>query len=104
MGFSYFDMEFINRFPYLKWNFPHKFRAIFAYFRDFRGLEMGFPALEMNLCGKFKIRKSSNKFHIKVGKPLSKLQTALFKRGSERNCKNKNVLEFDVEKDGGIIF
>ena len=28
---------------------------------------------------------------------------ALFKRGLERNYNNKNVLEFDVEKDGGII-
>ena len=29
---------------------------------------------------------------------------ALFKRGLERKCKSKNVLEFDVEKNGGIIF
>ena len=27
-----------------------------------------------------------------------------FQRGLERNGKNRNVLEFDVEKDGGIIF
>jgi hypothetical protein len=32
------------------------------------------------------------------------LRNALFKRGLERNGKNKNGLEFDVEKDGGIIF
>ena len=24
--------------------------------------------------------------------------------GLERNCKSKNVLEFDIEKDGGIVF
>ena len=52
----------------------------------------------------FQIRKSSNKFHIKIRKPNSKLRTALFKRVLERSCKRKNVLEFDVEKDGGIIF
>ena len=40
---------------------------------------MGFPAFEMG----------------------KKLRKALFKRGLERN---KNVLEFDVEKDGGINF
>ena len=48
-----------------------------------------------------KIRKCSTKFHIKVRVNLRK---TLFKRGLERNCKSKNVLEFDVEKDGGIIF
>ena len=31
-------------------------------------------------------------------------KTALFKRGLERDCKSKNVLKFDVEKDVGIIF
>ena len=36
-------------------------------------------------------------------KPHFKLRTALFKRGLERNCKRNNVLEFDIEKDGGII-
>ena len=46
------------------------------------------------------IRKSSTKFHIKVRKPHFKLRKVLFKRG----LKSKNVLEFDVEKDGGIIF
>ena len=30
------------------------------------------------------------------------MRKALFKRGLERNCKNKNVLEFDVKKDGGF--
>ena len=52
-------------------------------------------------CGKyhFRIRKSSTKFHFKVRKPHFKLRKALFKRGLERNGKNKNVLEFDVEKD-----
>ena len=91
------------------------------------GLEMGFPAFEkekniskagktisrlqncgnnvkiaQKLCGKFhfRIRKCSTKFHIKlkVTKPHFKLRKALFKRGLERNCENKNVLEFDVEK------
>ena len=53
------------------------------------------------LCGKFDfgIRKSSTKFHFKVRKHHTKLRKALFKRGLERNGKNKNVLEFDVEKD-----
>ena len=32
------------------------------------------------------------------------MRKALFKRGLERNGKNKNVLEIDVETDGGIIF
>ena len=50
------------------------------------------------------IRKSSTKFHIKVRKHHFKLRKALFKMDLERNCKYKNVLEFDVEKDGGIIF
>ena len=51
------------------------------------------------LCQKFniRIRKSRTQFHIKVRKPHFKLQKALFKRGLERNCKSKNVLEFDVE-------
>ena len=47
----------------------------------------------------FRIRK-----YIKVRKPHFKLPKALFKRVLERNCKNRNVLEFDVKKDGGIIF
>ena len=60
----------------------------------------------MKLCGKyyFRIRKNSTKFLFKVRKPYFKLRKALFKRGLEKNGKNKNVLEFDVEKDGGIIF
>ena len=33
-----------------------------------------------------------------------KLRKALFKKGLEGNCKNQNVLVFDVEKDIGIIF
>ena len=61
---------------------------------------MGFPAFEMF---HFRIRNSSTKFHFKVRKPPFKLWKALFKRGLERNSKNKNILEFDVEKDGGII-
>ena len=52
----------------------------------------------------FRIRKSSAKFYIKIRKPHFKLRKALFKRGLERNGKNRNVLEIDVEKDGGIIF
>ena len=47
--------------------------------------------------------KESTEFHIKVRKPNFKLQKALFKRGLERNCKSKNVLEFELEKDGRII-
>ena len=43
------------------------------------------------------------KFNIQVRKPNFNLRKALFKRGLERNCK-KNALEFDLEKDGGIIF
>ena len=45
----------------------------------------------------FIIRKSSNKFHIKIRKPHFKLRKALLKRGLERNGKNKNVLEIDIE-------
>jgi hypothetical protein len=45
-------------------------------------------------------KKSSTKFHIKV----RKLWKALFKRSLERNCKSKNVLEFEVEKEGTIFF
>ena len=41
-------------------------------------------------------------FFSKVRKPHFKLRKALLKRGLERNCKNKNILEFDVE-DGGIF-
>ena len=33
-----------------------------------------------------------------------KLWKALFKKGLESNCKYKNILEFNIEKDGGIIF
>ena len=94
------------------------------------GLEMGFPAFEKEkktfqmqgnpfqdrgncgknvkiarkLCGKFhfRISKSSTKFHFKGRKPHFKLRKAIFKRGLERNHK-KSVLEFDVERDGGII-
>ena len=39
----------------------------------------------------------STKFHFKVRKPH-------FKRGLERNVKNKKVLEFNIDKDGGMIF
>ena len=57
------------------------------------------------LCGKFhfRIRKYSTKFHFKARKPHFKLQKALFKKSLERRGKNKNVLEFDVEK-GDRIF
>ena len=71
--------------PILIWNFPRLFRdfrvisALFPRFpRYFLGLEMGFPAFER--------------------------ERVIFKRGLERNCKSKNVLEFDVIKDDGIIF
>ena len=58
------------------------------------------------LSGKFhfRIRKSSTKFHNKVRKLHFKLRKALFKRNLERNCSNKNVLNFVVEIDGVIIF
>ena len=52
----------------------------------------------------FRISKSSTKFHIKVRKPHFKLRKALFTKGLERNCKNKNTLEFDIEKDDLIFF
>ena len=54
-----------------------------------------------NDAGKFhfRIRKSNTKFHIKIRKPNSKLRIALFKMGLERNGKNKDVYEFNVEKD-----
>ena len=52
----------------------------------------------------FQNKKSSTKFNIKVKKSYFKLRKALFKRGLGRNCKGKNVLKFDEEKDSGIIF
>ena len=39
-----------------------------------------------------------------IKKTPFKLLKEIFKRSLERNGKNKNILEFDVEKDGGIIF
>ena len=45
-----------------------------------------------------------NKFNIKVSKPHFKLRKALFKKNYKETVKAKNVLEFDVEKVGGIIF
>ena len=48
--------------------------------------------------------KSSTKFHFKVRKSYFKLRKAPFKRGLKWKDKNKNVLELDVEKDGGIFF
>ena len=57
------------------------------------------------LCENFqlKIRESSIKFHFKVRKPRFKPRKALFKRGLERNGKNKNVLEFQGKKDGRVF-
>ena len=49
------------------------------------------------------LMKSGTKFHIKVRISHFKLRKALSKKGLERNSKNKNVLEFDVVKDGGVI-
>ena len=56
------------------------------------------------LCGKydFGIRKSSTKFHVKVrklncGKHFSK-------DAKKETVKKKNVVEFDVEKDGIFSF
>ena len=54
------------------------------------------------------MRKYSTKFHesisLSIMKPDFKLRKTLFKKGLERNCKNKNVLEFDVKKVLGIFF
>ena len=36
--------------------------------------------------------------------PHFKLCKAFFKIGLERNFKNKNVIEFDLDKDGRIFF
>ena len=77
-------MEFSTRFPYSEMKIFVQFPR---YFRDFSGLEMGFPAFEMTF---FHI--SSTELHIKVTKPHFKLRKALFKKSLERNCKNKNVL------------
>ena len=52
----------------------------------------------------FRIWISSTKFHFKVWKPHFILRKALFKKGLERNGKNKNFLEFDVETGGGFFF
>ena len=46
----------------------------------------------------------STKFHIKVRKPYFKLRKTLFKGGLKINGKNKNILECDIEKEGGNIF
>ena len=72
-------------------------------FQD-RGNRENNMKIARKLCEKFhfRIRKSSTKFHIKVTKPHFKLRKAIFKRGLERN--QKNVLEFDIEKDGRITF
>ena len=73
--------------------------------------EINYKAAEIakitqKLCIKlhFRIRKSSTKFNLEVRKHHIKLRKALIKKGLEKNGKNKNVFEFDVKKDGGIIF
>ena len=38
-----------------------------------------------------------------MGFPAFEMQKRLFKRGLERNCKSKSVLEFDIGKDVGIV-
>ena len=49
MGFPYFEMEFSTRFPY----FEMKLSELFPRFpRFFRGLEMGFPSIEMKKTSK----------------------------------------------------
>ena len=45
----------------------------------------------------------STKFYIRIRKPHFKLRKAFYKKSLERNGKNKNVLELDVAKNGGII-
>ena len=75
------------------------------YFRDFRGLEMDFRGLEMVTENDyFRIRKSSNKFHIKIRKTHFRIRKWNFKKVPFKNDKSKEVLEIDVEKDGGIFF
>ena len=87
-------------------------------FRDFRNIEIDIriSIKEQNHfnCRKtnFKVAESttsekgnhSNNFHFKVRKPHFKLRKALYKGGLERNVKNKNTLEFAVEKDVIIFF
>ena len=64
-----------------------------------------YAEITRKLGGKFqfRIRNYSTKFPIKVMKPHFKMRKALFKRGLERNCKNKYVLEFDEEKNCRIF-
>ena len=69
--------------------------------RGDRGNNAEIAEIARKICGNYqfkRIRNSSTLFHLKVRKPNFKLRKALFKRGLERNRKNKNVLEFDVEK------
>ena len=95
MGFPAFEME--KKIFQIQEN-PFKHRVN----RENSGV---ISEVTQKLCGKFhfKIRKSRTKLHIKlhikVRKPHFKLRKALFKIVLERNCKNKNVLEFDLEKD-----
>ena len=81
--------------PNLKWK-----KAILNSEKPFqvRARKSRKPVIARKLFGKFlfRISKLGSKFH-------SKLRKAQFKTGLDRNCKNKNILEFDVEKDGGII-
>ena len=48
--------------------------------------------------------KLCGKFNFKVRKSHLKQRKVLFKRGLERYCRSKNALEFDVEKDGKIVY
>ena len=68
-------------------------------FQD-RGNSAKIAEITRKLCGKFhfRIRISSTKFHIKVRKLHFQLRKALFKTGFERNCKNKNGVEFRIFK------
>ena len=51
---------------------------------------MGFPYFDMEFSTRF---------------PYSEVVfSTISKGGLERNCKIKNLLEFDVERDGGIVF
>ena len=52
----------------------------------------------------FRKRKSSTKFHIKIRKTHFKIRKWNFKKVLLKNNKSKNILEIDVEKDGGIFF
>ena len=74
-------MQFSTRFPFSE---IELFTLFLRYFRDY------YDFRDFRVISAFLKLISGKHFSIK--------------RGLERNGKNKNVLEFDIEKDGGIIF